>query len=103
MIAQVVTSDAEKIQCKVGITFYILPGGGPDGPLSLECLCGGEVVVDVDDAHARVAGDPAVDLVPHGSVEEDVERALLPRPPVRVQHNHARPHCQRERRKRGAY
>ena len=48
----------------------------------------------MDDAHARVAGDPAVDLVPHGSVEEDVERALLPRPPVRVQHHHARPHCQ---------
>ena len=72
---------------------FHLPRGRPDGPLSLDGLRVGEVVLDVDDAHGGVAGDPAVDLVAHGSVEEDVQRALLPRPTVRVQHQDASANC----------
>ena len=45
------------------------PRRRPDGPLALDGLRVGEVVLDVDDAHPGVPGDPPVDLVPHGTGE----------------------------------
>ena len=69
------------------------PRCGPDRPLALDGLRVSEVVLDVDDAHPGVPGDPAMNLVSHGTVEEDVERSLLPGPPVRVQDDDPRAHC----------